>query len=113
MRRNVRRCGSLALVFISAWLWPGAATQGPEDRKAEKPKPTGVATGAPHAPVKDAMSRPITAGGFVGEAPIVFIDITKQAGPDKIPPRPGEPAKATILQKPGSVAALLGHYHDC
>src|SRR6266480_5133964 len=52
MRRNVRRLGCLELVFISAWLWPGAASQEPEDRKAEKPKPTGVATGAPHAPVK-------------------------------------------------------------
>src|SRR2546421_4136875 len=100
MRRNVRRWGSLALVFISAWLWPGAATQGPQDRKAEKPKPTGVATGAPHAPVKDAMSRPITAGGFVDDGPILFIDITKQAGLDKIPPPSGESAKATTPQDP-------------
>src|SRR5256886_2950946 len=80
MRRN-RRLGSLALIFISAWLWPGAAAQEPEDRKAEKLKPTGVATGAPHAPVKDAMSRPITAGGVWGAAPIVFIVTTEQAGP--------------------------------
>src|SRR5207244_13655915 len=83
MRRN-RRLGSLALIFISAWLWPGAAAQEPEDRKAEKLKPTGVATGAPHAPVKDAMSRPITAGGFVDDAPMRCIGITKQAGLDKL-----------------------------
>src|SRR6266550_426137 len=105
MRRNVRRLGSLALVFISAWLWPGAATQEPEDRKAEKPKPSGVATGAPHAPMKDAMSRPITAGGFVDDAPIVFIDITKQAGLDKFRHRSGTPEKATILETPGSGVA--------
>src|SRR2546430_4092490 len=112
MRRNVRRWGSLALVFISAWLWPGAATQGPEDRKAEKPKPTGVATGAPHAPVKDAMSRPITAGGFVDDAPIVFIDITKQAGLDKFHHRSGTPEKATILETPGSGVALFDYDND-
>src|SRR2546429_6457564 len=99
MRRN-RRLGSLALIFISAWLWPGAAAQEPEDRKAEKLKPTGVATGAPHAPVKDAMSRPITAGGFVDDAPIVFIDITKQAGRDKFRPPPVTPPKANILSTP-------------
>src|SRR2546427_12727403 len=74
MRRN-RRLGSLALIFISAWLWPGAAAQEPEDRKAEKLKPTGVATGAPHAPVKDAMSRPITAGAFVGASPDAILRI--------------------------------------
>src|SRR2546423_15552729 len=102
MRRNVRRCGSLALVFISAWLWPGASTQGPEDRKTEKPKPTGVATGAPHAPVKDAMSRPITAGGVFGDAPLVFIDNTEQAGLGKIRHPPGGPHKANNLQTPGS-----------
>src|SRR3989440_10277817 len=111
MRRN-RRLGSLALIFISAWLWPGAAAQEPEDRKAEKLKPTGVATGAPHAPVKDAMSRPITAGGFVDDAPIVFIDITKQAGLDKFRHRSGTPEKATILETPGSGVALFDYDND-
>src|SRR6266581_2831076 len=112
MRRNVRRLGSLALVFISAWLWPGSAAQEPQDRKAEKPKPTGVATGAPHAPVKDAMSRSITAGGFVDDASIVFIDITKQAGLDKFHHRSGGPEKATILETPGSGVALLDYDND-
>src|SRR5437773_10882012 len=100
MRRN-RRLGSLALIFISAWLWPGAAAQEPEDRKAEKLKPTGVATGAPHAPVKDAMSRPITAGGFVDDAPILFIGFTKQAGLDKFRDRSVTHEKATRLQTSG------------
>src|SRR5256885_12577984 len=85
MRRSVRRLGSLALVFISAWLWPGAAAQEPEDRKAEKPKPTGVATGAPHAPVKDAMSRPITAGGVVGAAPTPFYHTHRENKPPNSP----------------------------
>src|SRR5213592_3434590 len=93
MRRNVRRLGSLALVFISAWLWPCSAAQEPEDRKAEKPKPTGVATGAPHAPVKDAMSRPITAGELLEDPSTVFTDTTKQAGLDKFNHASGPPRR--------------------
>jgi hypothetical protein len=34
----------------------------------------GVATGAAHAAVKDSQHRPITAGGIVDNAPIVFVD---------------------------------------
>ncbi len=40
----------------------------------------GMSTGGAHAPVKDALSRPITAGGFVDGAPVVFTDITHTAG---------------------------------
>jgi hypothetical protein len=32
------------------------------------------------APVYDEQKRPITAGGFVDSGPIIFLDITKQAG---------------------------------
>src|SRR5947208_15811598 len=57
MRKNVRRLGSVALVFISAWLWPGASGQEPEDRKPENPSPTGRATGASDAPGEARVSR--------------------------------------------------------
>src|SRR5207248_3347717 len=77
-----------------------------------KQESTGVATGTPHAPVKDAMSRPITAGGFVDGAPIVFADITKQAGLGKFHHRSGTPEKATILETPGSGVALLDYDND-
>ena len=33
---------------------------------------SGTSTGGAHAPVKDALQRPITAGGFVGGAPVVY-----------------------------------------
>ncbi len=62
--------------------------------------------------MKDAMSRPITAGGFVDDAPIVFIDITKQAGLDKFRHRSGTPEKATILETPGSGVALFDYDND-
>src|SRR6266566_6594239 len=55
----------------------------------------GMATGVAHAPVKDAKSRPITAGGFVDDAPVVFVDATQQAGVGKFHHRMGTPAKTT------------------
>src|SRR2546429_8127824 len=79
MRKNIVYWGCLAATLLSSWFWQNAASQEREERKPQKPESAGVATGAPHAPVKDAMSRPITAGGFVDGAPVVFIDITKHA----------------------------------
>ena len=73
---------------------------------------SGVSTGAPHPPVKDALSRPITAGGFVDGAPVVFVDIAKQAGLDKFQQRSGTPEKATLLEMPGSGVALLDYDND-
>jgi hypothetical protein len=69
-------------------------------------------TGGAHAPVKDAHSRPITAGGFVDGAPIVFTDITKQAGLDKFHHRSGTPDKTSIIDAPGSGVALLDYDND-
>src|ERR1022692_2891225 len=81
----------------------------------QKPEPTsamGVATGVAHAAVKDSQHRPITAGGFVDNAPIVFLDTTKEAGLDKFHHRSGTPAKATILETVGSGVALLDYDND-
>jgi len=87
------------------------------DQNQDHPKPpqaqsTGVSTGAPHAPVKDSLSRPITAGGFVDGAPVIFVDIAKQAGLDKFRHRSGAPEKPTILETPGSGVALLDYDND-
>jgi hypothetical protein len=72
----------------------------------------GVSTGVAHAPRKDAQSRPITAGGFVDGAPVVFADITKAAGLDKFRHRSGTPEKKSILETPGSGVALLDYDND-
>ena len=112
MKMHLFRSGCLADALLWAGLWQNAAAQNPEDRKQQQPEAMGVATGAPHAAVKDAMSRPITAGGFVDGAPIVFVDTTKQAGLDKFHHRSGTPGKATILETPGSGVALLDYDND-
>jgi len=76
------------------------------------PRPSGMATGGIHAPMKDSHSRPITAGGFVDDAPVVFVDITHQAGIDKFHQRSGSPEKSTIIDAPGSGVALLDYDND-
>src|SRR6266403_1370540 len=75
-------------------------------------KPSGMSTGGAHTPVKDRKSRPITAGGFVDGAPVVFLDITKQSGLDKFRHRSGSPEKSTSLKPPGSGVALLDYDND-
>jgi hypothetical protein len=72
----------------------------------------GTSTGGVHAPVKDAFDRPITAGGYVDGAPVVFADITRTAGLDKFHHRSGSPEKRTILETPGSGVALLDYDND-
>jgi enediyne biosynthesis protein E4 len=86
--------------------------QPPASANQQNPPPSGMATGGVHAPVKDALSRPITAGGFVDGAPSVFLDVTKQAGLDKFHHRSGTPQKTTILEAPGSGVALIDYDND-
>src|SRR6267378_1455192 len=100
------------LLFMAALFALSGAAQEPEDRKPQKPESMGVATGNPHAPVKDALFRPITAGGFVDGAPVVFTDITKQAGLGKFHHRSGTLEKTTILETIGSGVALLDYDND-
>src|SRR5436309_1475976 len=71
-----------------------------------------MSTGGIHAPIKDSHSRPITAGGFVDDAPVVFVDITGQAGLDKFHHHSGSTEKSTILDAPGSGVALLDYDND-
>src|SRR6266404_2357980 len=86
--------------------------QQPANQDKKQVPASGVATGAAHAAVKDSKSRPITAGGFVDDAPIVFSDITKQAGLDKFRHRAGTSQKETILETMGSGVAVLDYDND-
>lgn len=56
--------------------------------------------------------RPITVGGFVEGAPIIFMDATHAAGLAKFCHRSGEPEKSTILATPGSRVALIDYDND-
>ncbi|MGC1483614.1 MAG: CRTAC1 family protein [Candidatus Acidiferrum sp.] len=86
--------------------------QQPSEQAKQGASGMGVATGGAHPAVKDSLSRPITAGGFVDGATVVFSDITKQAGLDKFLHRSGTPEKTTILETIGSGVALLDYDND-
>ena len=100
------------LILLSI-LFAAIAGHGQEPKQKETPSAGGgVSTGARHAAVRDSQSRPITAGGFVDNAPIVFTDITKQAGLDKFHHRSGTAKKESIIETPGSGVALLDYDND-
>ena len=102
-----------ALLFLLSLALSFAPGQERAPQTAPQPSPQmGVSTGAAHAAVKDAQSRPITAGGFVDGAPVVFTDITKQSGLDKFRHRSGTPDKKTIIETPGSGVALIDYDND-
>src|SRR5262245_1869707 len=96
---------TLFLLFVSsrfALSQPSSRSAPGKAQNVPLPRPSGMSTGGIHAPIKDSHSRPITAGGFVDDAPVVFADITHQAGLDKFHNRSGSPEKPTIIEAPGS-----------
>ena len=76
------------------------------------PQQGGSATGGTFAPVLDSEKRPITAGGFVKEGPIVFQDISEKAGLTGWHHKMGTPQKPFILETIGSGVALLDYDND-
>ena len=109
----MRVAGALAAFLAVLILMPGIPGAGQEtsDEK-RKPTTTGVATGRARPAVKDSQSRPITAGGFVEGAPVVFADVTKQVGFEAFHHRCGSLDKTSIIDTPGSGVALLDYDGD-
>jgi hypothetical protein len=103
---------SVCLLLSFSFIYVVVQGQPPASANQQNPPPSGMATGGAHAPIRDALSRPITAGGFVDGAPIVFLDVTKQAGLDIFHHRSGTPEKTTILEAPGSGVALIDYDND-
>ncbi len=86
---------------------------GPQAQQPRQPpQPSGVATGGVYAPVRDAQSRPITAGGFVEGAPVVFADITRASGLGRFQMRSGAAEKNFILEVPGAGVAIFDYDGD-
>jgi hypothetical protein len=106
------RAIAVQALCVTLLLSSRLAQQNPAEKEPVRSQQSGVSTGVAHAPVKDALSRPITAGGFVDGAPVVFADVTHAAGLDKFHHRSGDPEKRTILETPGSGVALLDYDND-
>jgi len=103
---------STALVPVG-FAGPPQQNKTQEPPKAQAPAQSGGAsTGGVFAPVLDEKHRPITAGGFVDGAPIIFEDVTKKAGLDKFNHVSGSPEKNVILEAPGSGVAIVDYDND-
>ncbi len=76
------------------------------------PPQGGASTGGVYPTRRDAQGRPITAGGFVDGAPIVFEDGTAKAGLDKWVERSGGPTKRYILETTSGGVALFDYDND-
>src|ERR1700733_15106743 len=72
----------------------------------------GSATRGVFAPVLDSEKRPITAGGFVKDGPVIFMDIAAKAGLTTWSHTMGTAQKNYILETTGSGVALLDYDND-
>jgi enediyne biosynthesis protein E4 len=72
----------------------------------------GSSTAGTHAAVHDEQNRPITAGGFVKTGPVIFKDVSQQAGLTTWTHTMGTPEKQFIIEANGSGVGLLDYDND-
>ena len=96
-----------AALALGAVLAVSAAAQRPA-----APPAGGSSTAGVFAPVKDTRARPITAGGFLDGAPVVFDDRTAGSGLEAFRHRSGSPDKSHILETPSGGVALVDVDND-
>jgi hypothetical protein len=91
----------------------GVPQPSPPDAEPSSQVPQGgSATRGAFAPVLDSEKRPITAGGFVKQGPVIFKDIAEKAGLTTWHHTMGTPEKNYILETTGSGVALLDYDND-
>ncbi len=76
------------------------------------PPAGGSSTAGVFAPIKDSRARPITAGGFVDGAPVIFEDRTAGSGLETFRHRSGSREKTQILETPSGGVALVDINND-
>ena len=108
---STRAIAALLAAFVLLLAISRSSTQsmGPVPDAAQQ---GGISTGASHPPVYDKEKRPITAGGFVEQGPVVFQDISQQAGLTVWHHTVGSPEKAFITESLGGGVALLDYDND-
>jgi enediyne biosynthesis protein E4 len=119
---NLTDATSVSAVFVATPVAPAPAIAALASGQAAQPArqqgppaqngQSGIAGGIGAAPVYDAQKRPITAGGFVDSGPIVFQDVTKQAGLSGWVHKMGVPAKKFIVETNGSGVGLIDYDHS-
>src|ERR1700741_570436 len=99
----------LCLVVVSSARSQQVQPLPEQPKDQQKGQQNGMSTGIARPAVKDAKNRPITAGGFVDGAPVIFADATHSSGLDKFHHKMGAPEKNVILETPGSGVALIDY----
>jgi hypothetical protein len=109
-------CGLLATGFpalcFSQAANPVDSSNPPQAQPSQAPAAGGVDTGPPQAPQYDAQHRPITAGGFVADGPVVFEDVSEKAGLTRWTHTMGSKDKKYIIETNGSGVCLLDYDND-
>ena len=87
-----------------------ADTQSDKPREGgQAPAVGGVNTGGAHPAVLDSEHRPITAGGFVKEGPVIFEDIARQAGLTYMEAHHGHAGETIHIEANGSGVGLIDY----
>ncbi|HLY43612.1 MAG TPA: CRTAC1 family protein [Terracidiphilus sp.] len=109
--RLTRRCGRqiICLLACGLTLHRSAQSQPPQQPASQQ---SGISSAGTFAPVYDEQKRPITAGGFVKNGPVVFEDATKAAGLSGWKHVMGTPQKKYILETDGSGVGLIDYDND-
>lgn len=106
-----------ALLFPGAWAGqesqpPGSGGQQPPPKAQQGGGMSGIAGGLAAPAQYDEQKRPITAGGFVDSGPVVFQDVTKEAGLSGWIHKMGVPHKDFIVETNGSGVCLVDFDND-
>ncbi|HQR37110.1 MAG TPA: CRTAC1 family protein [Blastocatellia bacterium] len=101
--------GVIRAVLAILALAAVAPAQAPD---TQAPKQGGASTGGVYAARRDAQNRPITAGGFVDGAPVLFDDATAAAGLGGFVLRSGGEKKRYILETTSAGVALFDYDND-
>jgi enediyne biosynthesis protein E4 len=103
-------------LICSALLIPLAAYASGQTQQSAQPAQngmgSGIASAGVFAPIYDEHRRPITAGGFVDNGPVVFEDVTQAAGLSGWRHEMGTLQKKYILETDGSGVGLIDFDND-
>jgi hypothetical protein len=105
--------GLLALVVppLHSRVAKAERQTGPQTEKKREGM-SGASTAGTFKPIKDSLSRPITAGGFVDGAPVVFTDITSRTGIGRFLHHAGTREKRYIIETPSGGVSLFDYDND-
>ena len=109
---SVRMVATVVLAAVCTAAGAQQPAETPADNGSEAVPQGGSATGGVFTPVLDSENRPITEGGFVKTGPVIFKDVSEQAGLTVWKHKMGTPQKRFILETIGSGVALLDYDHD-